>query len=257
MPELTAIEQQLIGLGRAIEWPPAPDFAPALRHRIRTRRPWTDSRWAMAAALGIVALAALVAYTAARDAVALWLFGARIHQVQVLPTISPRPSGPLGERLGLGGQTTMPAAAAAITWKVFLPGSLGEPDEVYLLLPVDGPPGGEVTLVYTARPGIPPSGQTGVSVLVTEARGRVSAQYFDKFVGPGTTIEAVSVGGHQGLWVSGNPHAFYFIDSAGNFRDETLRLAGNTLLVDVGGTVVRIEGDLTRDQAIQIARSLA
>jgi hypothetical protein len=256
MPEVTVLEVQLIGLGRAIEWPAAPDVTSVIRRRIRTRRPWTESRWAMAAALAIVALAALVAYTPSRDAVAGWLFGARIHQVQVLPTISPRPSGPLGERLGLGVKITLPGASQAVTWKVLVPTSLGQPDEVYLLLPVDGPPGGEVTLVYGARPGIPPSSQTGVYLLVTEARGKVSSQYFDKFIGPDTTIEAVSVGGHQGLWISGSPHAFYFIDSAGNFRDETLRLAGNTLLLDFGGTVVRIEGGLTKEQALQIARSL-
>jgi hypothetical protein len=257
MPDVTALEQQLFGLGRAIEWPAAPDLMRAVRQRIRPSRPWTESRWAMAAAVGIVALAALVAYTPSRAAIAGWLFGARIHQVQVLPTISPRPSGPLGERLGLGGQTTVSGASQAITWKVLLPTSLGQPDEVYLLLPVAGPPGGEVTLVYSDRAGIPVSGQTGVAVLVTEARGKVNSQFFEKFVGPDTTIEAVLVGGHQGLWISGSPHAFYFIDSSGNFRDETLRLAGNTLMLDIGGTVVRIEGNLTRAQAIQIAKSFA
>jgi hypothetical protein len=48
-----------------------------------------------------------------------------------------------------------------------------------------------------------------------------------------------------------------FIDAAGNFRDETMRLAANTLILDDRGTIIRIEGDLTKDQAVQIARSLA
>jgi len=34
-------------------------------------------------------------------------------------------------------------------------------------------------------------------------------------------------------------------------------LATNTLLIDEGGTIIRIEGDLTKDQALQIAASLS
>jgi hypothetical protein len=34
-------------------------------------------------------------------------------------------------------------------------------------------------------------------------------------------------------------------------------LATNTLIIDEGGTIVRIEGDLTRQQALDLAASLA
>jgi hypothetical protein len=258
VPEVTALELNLQALGNSIEWPDAPNLSPAVRQRIRPNRPWTESRWAMAAAVAIVALAALLAYTPSRDVIADWLnLHTRLQRVNSVPTPSPLPPGPLGQRLGLGGRTTLAAAGAQISWKVSVPGNLGQPDEVYLQLPADGPPKGEVTLVYSSRPGIPISGQTGVSVLVTEARGTVNSQFFGKFIGPGTTIEDVSMRGHPGLWISGQPHTFYFIDSDGNFRDETLRLAGNTLMLDFDGTVIRIEGDLTKDQALQIAASLA
>jgi len=46
-------------------------------------------------------------------------------------------------------------------------------------------------------------------------------------------------------------------DAEGNPYPETLRLATNTLVIDEGGTLVRIEGDLSKDQAIQIARSMS
>jgi hypothetical protein len=36
-----------------------------------------------------------------------------------------------------------------------------------------------------------------------------------------------------------------------------MRLATNTLIFDNGGTVVRIEGDLTKAQALEIAKSLS
>ncbi|HEX2680665.1 MAG TPA: hypothetical protein VHQ03_05180, partial [Candidatus Dormibacteraeota bacterium] len=142
-----------------------------------------------------------------------------------------------------------------LAWKVVVPASLGAPNEVYLQLPPDGPTGGEVTLVYAARPGISESGTTGVGVLVTEARGAVDENFFGKMLGPGTTLESVTVNGHPGWWISGQPHEFFFLDASGGFRGETLRLATNTLIFDDGGTIVRIEGDLTKDQALQIGTS--
>ncbi len=258
VPELTELEQQLSRLGRDLDWPATPKLARAIRQLIAVRRPWFESRWAMAAAVAILALAALVAYTPSRDAIANWLnLHTRFQQVPHLATPTPLPPGPLGTRLGLGSQTTLRVAAAAVTWHVLVPANLGQPDEVYLQLPQDGPPQGEVTLVYSGRPGIPTSGQTGVGVLITEARGAVNSEFFGKMLGPGTTLEPVTVAGSAGYWVAGAPHVFVFIDSSGNDRYETLRLATNTLLLDVGGTIVRIEGDLTKAQALQIASSLA
>jgi hypothetical protein len=239
VPEL---EQQLIALGRELDWPATPNLrvAPA-PHAL-----WYQSRWAMAAAAVIVALAALAIYTPAREAIAGWV---NVHvlfqRVHVLPTPSPRPSGSIGERLGLGQPTTLSEAQSQLAWRITVPSSLGQPDEVYLQLPPVGPAQGEVTLVYSSRP-----------VLITEARGSVNSNFFAKMVGPDTTIEPVTVAGHQGYWVAGSPHVFIFLDADGNFRYETMRLATNTLILDVGGTIVRIEGNLTKDQAVQVAASL-
>jgi hypothetical protein len=262
MPELTALEEQLSRLGGDLDWPATPDLAAVISRRIGVRRApqrqWFESRWAMAAAVAILALAALLAYTPSRDAIAHWFnLSTRIQQVPHLRTPTPQPPGPLGKRLGLGEMTTLEAARAAVKWKVLLPPSLGTPDEVYLQLPPLGPPGGEVTLVYASRPGIPTSGQTGVSLLVTEARGLVNREFFGKIVGPDTTITEIEAAGNPGYWIAGKPHIFFLIDDAGNVRDETLRLATNTLLLNDSGVVVRIEGDLTKDQALQIAASLA
>ncbi len=44
-------------------------------------------------------------------------------------------------------------------------------------------------------------------------------------------------------------------DAAGNPYTATLRLATNTLIFDNNGTIVRIEGDMTKAQALQIAAS--
>jgi hypothetical protein len=211
----------------------------------------------LAAAALVIAAAAVLVYAPSRTAIADWVnLHVFVKQVQHLATPSPLPPGPLGKRLGLGNKTTLAGAQSQITWHIAVPASLGTPDEVYFQPPPDGPSQGEVTVVYGTRPGIPVSGQTGVSVLITEARGAVNKDFFGKMIGPGSTLEAVTVAGHQGYWISGQPNIFFFIDAAGSFRNETMRLATNTLILDDGGTIVRIEGNLTRDQALQIAASL-
>ncbi|HEV2033037.1 MAG TPA: hypothetical protein VGU71_02375 [Candidatus Dormibacteraeota bacterium] len=274
MPELAELEARLTTLGRDLDWPATPDLALTIRARIAESRPvtlkaetppwaggatgWSPSRWALAAIAVLVALVALFAYAPTREAIANWVnVHTRFQQVPHLPTPTPLPPGPLGTRLGLGNQTTLGNASSAVKWHLLVPSSLGQPDEVYLQLPTLGPPQGEVTLVYSERPGIPTSGQTGVGVLITEARGAVDANFFGKMLGPDSTIEAVTVGGQQGYWISGAPHGFLLIDANGKVRDETFRLATNTLLIDDGGTIVRIEGNLTKVQALQIAASLS
>lgn len=262
MAEVTELEQRLVLLQAEIDWPATPDLAARVHARIATpvivRRPWFQSRWALAAALVLLVLAALIAYAPSREVIAKWLnLHAIITRTSELPTPSPLPSGPLGQRLGLGQLTTFEDAQSKVTWKILVPASLGQPDEVYLQLPPAGPPQGEVTLVYKARPGIQTSGQTGVAVLITEATGKFDRNMFGKMLGDGTTLEDVTVNGHQGYWIAGKPHVFFFIDADGNFRNETMRLATNTLLFDDNGTVIRIEGDLTKAQALEIARSLS
>jgi len=260
MPEAAELEQRLADIAAAIDWPSTPPLAGRIRARIAARpaRPWFQARWAVAAALALIVLAALLAYPPSRDAIASWInVHTTFNRQNVIPTPSPPPSGPLGERLGLGQPTTLAEAQSRLAWHIVVPASLGEPDEVYLQMPPAGPPQGEVTLVYSPRPGFKTSGQTGVAVLVTEAAGQPDAQFFGKIIGDGTTIEQVTVNGHPGYWISGRPHDFFFDDANGNVRDETLRLATNTLLIDDNGTVIRIEGDMTKSQALGIANSLS
>lgn len=260
------LERQLAALATEIDWPGTPGLSSRVAARIAEDahprgparlRPSTGRRWALAAAAMILAAAALFAYSPSREAIAGWLnLHTFIQRVPHLATPTPQPSGPLGSRLGLGHQTTLDQARRSVAWHVIVPSSLGAPDEVYIQDPTQGPPDGEVTLVFRARPGIPVASQTGVGVLVTEARGTIDQNFFGKILGPDTTLEAVTVSGRQGWWIAGAPHQFFFTDSGGNFRSETLRLATNTLLLDEGGTVIRIEGNLTKAQALEIAASL-
>jgi hypothetical protein len=242
------LEQELTNLSAAIAWPPTPRLR-ALPVQRRSAMP----RWAFAVAAALVIAAGALIYTPTRDAIAGFLnLHTTVNRVPALQSPPPRP----GQSLGLGRPTTLAQAQSQLAWHITVPQSLAQPDAVYLALPPDGPSGGEVTLVYTRSPGIKPSGQTGVSLLVTEARGAVNEQFFGKTVGPDTTIESVSVNGHSGWWIAGAPHTVVFTDANGSPYFDTLRLATNTLLLDDNGTVIRIEGGMTRAQALQIASSL-
>lgn len=262
MAEPLELEERLSLLRTDIAWPATPQLAALVGARIRgpmvLRRPWFQNRWALAAAAVVALAAGLLAYTPSREAIAGWVnLHTIITRVNHLPTPSPQPPGPLGQRLGLGQPTTLSDAQSKVTWTIVVPASLGRPDEVYLQLPPLGPPQGELTLVYKERPGLRASAQTGVAVLITEANGKVDANYFGKMLGTEATLEDVTVNGHPGYWISGTPHGFFFTDADGNFRNETFRLASNTLIFDDNGIIVRIEGDLTKAQALEIATSLS
>ena len=258
MPEL---EDELTALATAIDWPSTPQlraFLPIYEEVSGEAGRRGLPRWALAAAAALLIVATLLAYTPSRDAIAGWLnLHVIIQRFQHPPTPSPFAPSQLGENLGLGTQVTLEEARGSTDWKITVPSSLGQPDAVYVKPPPAGPSKGEVSLVYAKRPDIPVSGQTGVAVLVTEARGAVNEIFFQKMLGPDTPVEQVNVGGHPGYWISGHPHNFAFTDADGHFYPETLRLATNTLIFDHNGTIIRIEGDMTKGQALAIASSIS
>ena len=250
------LESTLTDLAAHLEWPETPDLLPRVRQDRVRRRPWFESRWALAAVAVVAIVAVLLAYTPTRTAIADWInLHTRITHTTTLPTPSPLPPGPIGKRLGLGNRVTLAQARQDVAWPVLVPGSLGSPDEGYVQVE-DGPTGGEVTLVYGPETGIRVAGETGASVLITEARGSVDEQFFGKTVGPDTTVQDVTLGSYPGWWISGRPHIFIFIDSENQPRYDTLRLASNTLVIDEEGTIIRIEANLTESQALQLAGTL-
>src|SRR5215472_19328065 len=137
---MTDLETRLADLGEQLDWPPTPALTSVRRRQFPTR-------WALAAAAVLVIAATLLAYTPTRTAIAGWLnLHTNLKHTTQLPTPSPLPSGTLGSNLGLGVPTTVAAAQETVGWQVQVPGSLGPPDAVYLLMPPQGPMQGEVTL---------------------------------------------------------------------------------------------------------------
>jgi hypothetical protein len=203
-------------------------------------------------------LAATVAAALAAGAVAagfIHIPGVNIQRSSRLPaTPTPAaPGSPLGSRLDLGAeQASVAAAQQAAGFAVAVPAALGDPDLVFFR----PPPVPVVTLVYRPRPDLPAGKDPEVGALVMEFRASGSgADYVQKMVGPDTRIEQVTVNGAPGVWLEGAPHAVFVVPSPAG-RDivtDNIRLAGNTLLWYRDGVTYRLEANVTKERALQIA----
>ncbi len=213
------------------------------------RRPAWSLVAAAAVVLVLTATAVLVASPAARHAVAdlLGLGGVRIEQ-----TTGPLPS-PQFEGFHLGRRVTLGEARARSSFPILVPAGMA-PDEVYV---DEGLHPGEVSMVFRARPGLPAAHPTGAGMLISEFRAELNEEQLRKMTHVGTTtVTGVTVNGRPGLWISGEPHAVYYVDAEGRTLTDTVRLAGDVLLWESNGITYRIESALPLERVLEIASSM-
>jgi hypothetical protein len=251
------LEGALRDLGAHLAYPRAADLVPAVRARIERGR--GESFWALlwspraafvpALATIVLLLAAALAFqpVAASAAEALGLRGLAIFRIFEPP--APASGKVLADALRVA---SVEEAARQAGFAVIVPSALGRPDDVYVRASSQG---ATVFLVYGARPGLTPSAQTGIALLVTEARGSFEVPLLGKVVGPGARVEQLSVNGGPGVWIEGAPHQIFFRAPDGQVVVDSLRLAGNVLAWDQGGLFIRLEADVPKDQALRIASS--
>ena len=220
---MTPLEHALVALGRELELPPAPDLVPAVRARLEPRRGRRPLVLTLAAA-ALVALAAALAVPQARSTVLRFfhLGGVTIERVDTLPRAEERP---LTE--GLGPRVSVADAATVADFRPLLPRWI---DHVYVNE-------GAVLVLLRAH---------GKPVLLTEFRGGI---YMKKILGGQTRIEQVRVGRDYGLWVAGARHLF-------RMPSKAPRMAGNVLLWTHGDVTLRLEGPLTKAEAVRLALSI-
>ena len=236
MPEL---ELALRRLGDEVEWPETPHLASAVRMRLEAGpgRIFRPRRLAFALALVAVAVGAVLAVPPARTAVLDWLGfgGVEIRRVAELPQV------PAGGRLVLGERVGLEEARRRAGHPVLVPA--GEaPDAVYLDATSPGSP---VALVYGSR--------EEPRLLVLQFR---AAPLIEKALRFETKVEQVVVTGEPGLWIEGPEHEFFYQTGERETTLDTQRLAGNTLLWTRGLLTLRIEGDLSKAEALRIAESM-
>jgi hypothetical protein len=241
-----------------IEWPETPDLAEAVLRRLaepepeparpRRRRTWRPVLAYAAAVIAVGFAITMAASPDARSAVLEWLGLKSVEVERREPTAPPPRPGELGSNLGLGTPVTLDEARDRSPF-LRLPSAagLGRPDAIYL-------GGDNVSLVYGDRPGYTRAETTGAALLVQEFRARVTP-FIMKSVGQGARLERLRVDGAPAYFIVGSHGFAYQQGQSVDFEQQ--RLAGNTLLVErPDGLLLRIEGDIERDRAVAIARSV-
>jgi hypothetical protein len=238
------LELRLRELGESVAYPPTPDLARAVRLRLaESRQPWwrrASRRQALAIALAVLAVsaAAVMAVPSARTAI-LRFFHVGAVTVERVETLPPARERPL--TAGLGRAVSLTEGARTAGFPMLLPPLEQPVERVYVR------PG-----IQSALLDVPDAG----SVLLTEIQGSRQLDLAKKFSSPATNVDAVTVNGAFGLWIQGAPHVVTFEDRSGRIQQFTTRLAGNVLVWTRGDLTLRLEGELTRARALELARSI-
>ncbi len=237
------LERDLRSLGAALALPPTPDLAAGIRSRLEPAPTPRRSRRGLVLAFAVLvaALAAAFAVPQARTAILEFfgLDGVSVTQVETLPEVDEHT-----EDLGLGPVYTLDEALERSTFEVSVPE--GDYDEVRF---TDDLPGGQVSFIWRDSDG-------EIELLLSQFRAGLDRDFVEKVAGPNTTIEQLEVNGEPALWLGGAPHAFGYLNLSDEFGQVELRLAGPTLLWQRGNAILRLEGDLTRDEAVSLAEQL-
>lgn len=241
---MSELERTLVLLGRELDVPEAPDVVPSVLEGIEPRSRFARfaGRRRVALAVALVVLAAIAATLAvppARSALLriLHLGGERIEIVEELPEVPIQ----LDLELVLGERVTLAEARARTGFE--LRGLAEAPDRVYL------GDRGTVWFLYgtPAKPRL---------LVAQTPRVRIDWSFAKKLIGSGTRAESVPVNGTSGLFLTGEPHLVLLVDEQGREVQETARLARDVLIWEEGGVAYRIEGELTKAEALRLARSL-
>jgi hypothetical protein len=230
---VSELELRLEELGRELAFPPEPDLAARVRERSQGRPfPWRAA--ALALAVLTAAVAAAFAVPQSRGAILRFfhLGGATVIRVETLP-----PAVERSRTDGLGVALPLERAERRVGFDLPLPP--GErPQRAYVL----GDELVTVVLDYRGKPvllsAFPSFGQGSLQKLTIEDNA----------------VEPVRVGRAEGLWIQ-RPHVFEFFGRNG-FATAPVRVRGHVLLWLRGGLTLRLEGPLTKDQALELARRI-
>ncbi len=229
---MSELELQLVALGRGLALPAEPDLARAVLERLQGRRPFP---WrAVAAGFAVVALAigAAFAVPPARSAILRFfhLGGVSVQRVETLPRSVER-----SQAGGLGTPLSRAKAERRVGFRLVLPPiEGGGPARVYVL-------GDTLATVVLHAYGHP--------VLLSEFPSSREELLGKLVVQP---FEPTRVGKAQGVWVEG-VHTLSYFDRRLGFRERPVRIRGNVLLWVRGPLTLRLEGRLTKEQALALA----
>jgi hypothetical protein len=234
---MSELELALTNLGRELEYPATPDLVEPVRRRlVQGRRPLAWRRpLVIALAALLVVVAAAMAVPQARSQILDWLGigSVTIRYVDDLPKVEKATEDlGLGERIGLSDVRRQ----VAFTVRVPQIEGLEDPD-VYFR-----PAAGQVSLLYGS--------EDEPRLLISQILATGALQ---KLLNSDTDVERVSVGAARGVWLEGGEHVLYYPGGG----EERQRLVGNTLILQrIDNVTVRIEADISKEEAVRIFRSM-
>jgi hypothetical protein len=199
-------------------------------------------RWRPAWRAALIVVAVLVALLAAtpqgRAVVAHVL---RFAGIELQEGAGPAPSPRSGAALPGERRMSLAQARRHVSFPILVPEALGRPSEVVVS---DG--GRVASLIYRRTP----YGE----VRMDEFAGHLDPVFFQKFIQVGD-VTVVRVNGRKGMWVKG-PHVLMYITRDGTPAAASARLTtGNTLIWGAPQVALRLEGNLTKTEALAIAGS--
>ena len=283
------LEAALRSLSSSIDWPRAtpatstgvtagPDIATRVRVRLsdparRPGRSWSPRGWRPLRRSLALALVALLGLALVAGAAGLGLPGLRIllgggptppptaappptTTASGRPTPSPTPTVPagLGGQMRLGELVSVDVVEARTGIPVRLPtdARVGTPAAVW----IDPTRANQVAYVWTANATLPETREPGIGLVLMRFDGTVDSGFYEKVLGSGTKLERVTVAGHQGYWIEGDPHFFYYVRNGSVAVDESRRWVGDALVWSDGSTTYRLESSLGKDASIEVAESI-
>jgi hypothetical protein len=238
---MTELERALLAVGRNLEVPAGPDLTGAVRSRLAVgRRPSLFSRRALVVALAVLAVAvgAVLAVPQARSTIRDWLGigNVTIRYVEDLPPVEQAT-----DDLGLGEQVSLEEARERAGFQVRVPtvDGLDDPPKVYY-----NEESSQVAFLYGS--------QEKPKLLITQADARGA---IEKIVNLNVTERELVVvePGYAGVWLFGEKHAIFYPSTD---HEEPFRLVGNALVYEIDGVTLRIEAEISKDDALRIARSM-
>ncbi len=243
---MNELERALVALGHEVEVPEPPDLAPRVLRGIEkppVRRPTRQRLVVAFVGVLVAALAATLAIPDARSALLRFLHigSERIEFVDELPPVQSYPTD-FELELALGERVSLATARSRAGVDLFELDE--EPDRVYM--------GGHGTVWFVyGRPG-------AVRLLVAQTPELAVDEGFilKKLVGSNTLVERTSVHGAPAYFLSGEPHEVILLDEAGNPVFETARLTRDVLVWEEGDRTLRLEGELSLDEALELAESM-
>jgi hypothetical protein len=183
------------------------------------------------------AVATAFAVPQARSAILRWFHirGASVELVETLP-----PAAERSQAGGLGRPVPLAEAEQRLGFDLVLPPLAHDPERAYVI-------GDSVATVVLRT--------HGVTVLLSEFDS-YGEQALKKLAQRGSLVEPASVRREPGLWLEGAPHTLTWIDRDTGYRERSILIRGNVLLWLHGGLTLRLEGRVTKADALELARSI-